>query len=218
MNKLKVMTVTLMLAVLAMTMSSCFMNKRKPGWEYMPDMAHSVAYETYSETPYLPDSMTNQKMPKGTFPLYYGFIGRLSNYKPYYYSNSTAGYDSAGLYVNDTVFTTPDDIAEGQRNFLVYCAVCHGKEGKADGTIVNNPNIKNPFPPPPSYYDKDKLALPIGKMFHTVHYGKGLMGSYASQLDQKQIWQILHFVKSMQADYLRAQAPAPARTDSTKKA
>ena len=36
----------------------------------------------------------------------------------------------------------------------------------------------------PSYSDKLK-DLPEGKMYHTLTYGKGLMGSHASQLSQK---------------------------------
>lgn len=195
-------------------MSSCFSNKRQPGWDYMPDMRYSQAYETYSADPYLKDSMTNQKMPHGTIPLYYNIIGNFSNYHPYYYSNTEAGYDSAGKFVNDTLYTSVADLLEGKRNFGIYCSVCHGATGKADGSIVVNADIKQHFPPPPSYYADDKLTLPIGKMFHTVHYGKGLMGSYAAQLDQKQVWQILHFIKGMQADYVKAQAPATS--DSTK--
>jgi hypothetical protein len=39
-------------------------------------------------------------------------------------------------------------------------------------------------------------------MFFVVHYGRNMMGSYAAQLDQVQIWKILSYVKSMQASYV----------------
>ncbi len=47
-----------------------------------------------------------------------------------------------------------------------------------------------------------------GTMFHSVTYGKGNMGSYASQLDRKQRWMIVQYVKSQQAG-------EPAAADST---
>jgi hypothetical protein len=40
--------------------------------------------------------------------------------------------------------------------------------------------------------------MPEGTMFHSVTYGKGFMGSYASQLTRKQRWMIIHYVKSRQ--------------------
>ena len=36
-------------------------------------------------------------------------------------------------------------------------------------------------------------------MFHVVTYGKNNMGSYASQLDKKQRWMVVEYVKSQQA-------------------
>jgi hypothetical protein len=67
--------------------------------------------------------------------------------------------------------------------------------------------------------------LEEGKMFHTLQYGKGLMGSHASQLNQKERWQILEWVKCLQKgitapeydakDMLKV--AAEAATDSTKK-
>jgi hypothetical protein len=35
-------------------------------------------------------------------------------------------------------------------------------------------------------------------MFHTLTYGKGLMGQHASQLNQLQRWQVLEYVKCLQ--------------------
>ena len=48
----------------------------------------------------------------------------------------------------------------------------------ADGAVVTNGG----YPPPPPYSGSLK-DLPEGKMFHTITYGKGVMGSHASQLN-----------------------------------
>ena len=40
------------------------------------------------------------------------------------------------------------------------------------------------------------VKLPEGTMFHVTTYGKGNMGSYASQLDRKQRWMVVQYIKS----------------------
>ncbi len=198
-NKLQ----TLILAsALTALISSCSDDPSKPGWEYMPDMAHSVAYETYSANPVFKDSITNRIPVKGSIPLYQGNVGQLNHFKPYKYSNSVSGYDSAGAFVKSPLANDSIQLTEGKRLFNIYCSPCHGAGGKGNGSIVENPNIKNTYPPPPSYFSDNLLALPEGKMFHSVHYGRNLMGSYASQLDQKQIWMVIGYIRSMQAHHM----------------
>jgi mono/diheme cytochrome c family protein len=54
-------------------------------------------------------------------------------------------------------------------------------------------------------------AMPEGTMFHSATYGKGQMGSYASQLNTRQRWEVITYIKSKQF-------PAGAAADSTAKA
>jgi len=42
------------------------------------------------------------------------------------------------------------------------------------------------------------VKQPVGQMYHVVTYGKGNMGSYASQLEKKQRWMVIQYVKSEQ--------------------
>lgn len=186
-------------AVLCITwLSGCFTDNRRPGWEYMPDMAHSVAYDAYSENPFFKEG-TNRLPVKGTVPMYEGYMGKVSHFTPYPYSNSVSGYDSAGVYLKSPIAATSQTIAEGERLYMIHCAVCHGKTGLGDGPIVVNDKIVNTFPPPPSYFSERLMTLPEGKMFHTIQHGRNLMGSYASQVDSREAWMIIHFIQSLQA-------------------
>ncbi|HEY1201879.1 MAG TPA: cytochrome c, partial [Niastella sp.] len=54
------------------------------------------------------------------------------------------------------------------------------------------------------------VTMPEGQMMYSVTYGKGQMGSYASQLSTTQRWQIIHYVKSKQGGGKPAAAAAPA--------
>ena len=60
----------------------------------------------------------------------------------------------------------------------------------------------------------DMKTMAEGTMFHSVTYGKNLMGSYASQLSTEQRWMIIHYIKEKQAASVSAM-PAPAN-DSIK--
>ena len=74
------------------------------------------------------------------------------------------------------------------------CMHCHGKEGQGDGQLIET----GKFPPPPAYNGPALKELPEGKMFHTITYGKGLMGSHASQLTKEERWKVIHYIQELQ--------------------
>jgi len=195
-------------------LSSCYYPKSSPGWEYMPDMANSIASETNMENDVFPDSMGQRPPVPGTIPR--------GVYEPFHYSMNLTGYDSAGLYLHFPAWLDSNSLTEGQRLFTIYCAVCHGADGKGDGTIVTAAELKNPFPPPPSYFSDALINLPEGKMYYSAHYGKNLMGPYSKLLDHNQLWEVVYYIKSLQKKSMTGAAPADstkatASADTTKK-
>jgi mono/diheme cytochrome c family protein len=88
---------------------------------------------------------------------------------------------------------TKAHIEAGMEIYTKMCSQCHGEEGKGDGALSRNGHIAGI----PSYSDKLK-DLPMGKMYHTLTYGKGLMGSHASQLSQKDRWLVIEYIKVLQ--------------------
>ncbi|HEX7845796.1 MAG TPA: cytochrome c, partial [Chitinophagaceae bacterium] len=80
-----------------------------------------------------------------------------------------------------------------------------------NGPLWNDGN--GPYPAAPKNFMSDELkAMKEGTMFHSVTYGKGAMGSYASQLSTKQRWQVIAYIKSKQAGTVAAAKPAAADT------
>ena len=57
-------------------------------------------------------------------------------------------------------------------------------------------------------------------MFHTLNYGKGLMGSHASQLSKEERWKCVMWVQELQRVAMKSAAPMPAAptADATKPA
>ncbi len=172
------------------------------GREYMPDMTHSKAYEPYVEgRTVMIDGDTVQLFPNNQAALkpVSGTVAR--GYVPYAFENTAEGYEqSAQGLVSPIDRRNEAFLAEGKVAYEINCAICHGSGGKADGAIVKN----GAYPaPPPSYFREDILVLPEGKMFHSVHYGKNLMGSYASQLSKEERWKVIAYIKNMQAKQIQ---------------
>ena len=51
-----------------MMLLSCDRHRNMPGYDFMPDMFYSQAYDAYSENPVFRDSITNQMPVYGTMP------------------------------------------------------------------------------------------------------------------------------------------------------
>jgi mono/diheme cytochrome c family protein len=189
--------------ILAIAISSCFRNPKKPGYVYMPDMHHSVAVETYDKTlnkTIFKDGLSALTPPKGTIPYAQGAIYNKSEYKPYRHTFSTEGEAAAKADVNP-IEKNEANLAEGKRLYEIYCAPCHGATGEANGTVTTANNRAFPMGAGFSYFTDANMALTDGQMFYITQYGRNLMQSYATQLNVKERWQVIAYVKQMQANY-----------------
>lgn len=188
----------LLIALIAMTAASCMRSSDSPGREYIPDMGRDVAFEGYYENPgdfHLPNRSNAQLPPEGS-------ISQATSVYPF--PNTTEGYEAAGAsFVNEFEFAEDEITGQGKYLFEIFCAVCHGEAGDGQGHLVQ---IEK-YPPPPSYFRDDILILPEGKRYHSVMYGKGLMGSYATQISHRERWLILEYVQHLQNEYIAKNAP-----------
>jgi mono/diheme cytochrome c family protein len=199
---------------LAIFASSCFRDAKKPGLEYMPDMAHPVSVETYDESknPDINANRTSNKFSalqpvKGTVPTAQGMLpfknedyDNTTSYKPYHHEFSPEGEKASDADLNP-LEKTEINLTEGKRLYEIYCSPCHGKEGNADGTVTIANNHAFPMGAPFSYFTDANLAITEGHMFYITQYGRNSMGSYASQLNPNERWKVIMYVKQMQADY-----------------
>jgi hypothetical protein len=167
---------------------SCGSDHRKPGRVYAPDMAYSRAYEFYSYNPNTSDSLTAQAPVSGTVArgsMLPDHIGEFDTILAK--SNKYNGTFSA------------EQIEEGGRLYNINCGVCHGTALDGNGPLYNGGNGKYPAAPA-NFKDPKYLNMSVGTMHHAIMFGKNLMGSYASQLDAKQRWMVLAYIKKIQAE------------------
>ena len=158
-------------------------DSNSPGIEYMPDMYRSPSVEVYNANDMYADSLGSRKPVAGTIPR--GFM-------PYMYTNDSTGYGAAGRELKNPIALTPAVLKEGEELYGKFCVHCHGATGMGDGPVA----AKLPGAPPA--YSGGLKNLPEGKIFHTITYGKGLMGSHASQLSQEERWKLVHYVQKLQ--------------------
>ncbi len=191
---------TAALALVVVLASSCVKDEDSAGYEYMPDMYRSPAVEAYVDYGLVGDNEVDslKEMQSARIPAD-GSIPYTANKEdakinmPYPYPNTTDGYEQAGAELTNPLKPTEENLAEGKRIYSFMCQHCHGEKGKGDGAVVTKGGHA-----PPSAYDGPLKDLPVGKMFHTITYGKGVMGSHASQLSKKERWQVILHVQALQ--------------------
>lgn len=195
-KNLKLITCGTFAVMLVAGFTSCGKkDANSPGFEFMPDMYRSPSLEYYGTHIINGDTINSSKLPVA------GSISR--GYIPYVYPNTTEGYEQAGLYLkNPNVYSEALE-KEGEELYGKFCVHCHGVTGAGDGKV----GAKLPGPPPA--YNGALKNLPEGKIFHTLTYGKGTMGSHASQLTQEERWKLVYFVQKLQG-------PKVVVSDSTK--
>jgi Cytochrome C oxidase, cbb3-type, subunit III len=180
--------------IMAIVIVSCGKTRRSTGRAYMPDMAYSVAYETYAPT--------EERL--GKYGAHYnnrpveGTIARGDMF-PYTLKNDSAGYAQSAMVKNPLPSLDAKDFLEASRLFLVNCGICHGSKLDGNGPLYKGGD--GPFISKPATLvgDAKYESMAEGTMFHSVTYGKNAMGSYASQLSPKQRWMIIHYIKEKQA-------------------
>ena len=210
---MKKLTIISFVAIITLVIAvGCSNVRREPGKVYMPDMAYSRAYETYSTSPVFVDGQTNREPVSGTVKRGDAYPFHIAMDKP----GDTANYYASRAVRNPLPALNADDLKEAERLYLINCAICHGAKLDGNGPLYNGGDGPYPAKPATLVGDAKYEAMPEGQMYYSTTYGKNLMGSYASQLQPKQRWMVIAYIKSKQAKPAAAAAPA-AVADSTAK-
>jgi mono/diheme cytochrome c family protein len=190
--------------------------RRDPGRVYMPDMAYSRAFETYSVTPeqreaWLKEGIHFSNVPvPGTIKRGALFPFDLTKDK----EGDTTNYVASRLVKSPLGELDAPTMVEAERLYLVNCAICHGPKLDGNGPLYKGGDGPYPAKPATLVGDAKYEAMPEGQMYYSVTYGKNKMGSYASQLETRRRWMVIAYIKSKQA-VSKATAPTPAAKDST---
>lgn len=189
-----------------------------PGETYMPDMAYSRAYETYGY-----NSLPEDHDLKSRRAYYNGnpVAGTVARGDAYTFpiAGGDSGYLQAKNYQSPMqgMQFTPAQKKEAERLYQINCGICHGTALDGNGPLWKNGD--GPYPAKPQVLNGDYAkGLSDAQMFHTITYGKGQMGSYASQLHPEQRWWIIDYIRSKQGPMTGSDSTnkvTPATADTT---
>ena len=228
-----------MLSVSVFVLSACTSNADSPGLEYMPDMYRSPALEAYvdyGEVRGRIDESKKTRLTAMTPPAFaIPYVGTDSTevrlMMPYTRLANESFKASHGMYSD--VLTKEDHytaaaadgnmiplnalnaeavLSKGKELFTAMCQHCHGEKGDGNGPMVTS----GAYNGVPNY--ADRASLSDGQMFYSIYFGKGMMGAHRSLLNKKEIWTVIHYIRSLQSpDYGKFDANGTAAVADTTK-
>ena len=185
MKNLKTLLVIAAAATLGLAACNGGGMRRNPGKIYAPDMTYSRAYDAYTANPNFTDSQTSRLPVMGT-------VARGHALPDHMVEGDTMGYKA---FTTSAKFSD-DEVKEGNRLFNIYCAICHGTALDGNGPLYASGKFAAM---PANLMGANYVKMPVGQIYAAIKYGKNAMGSYASQIDPHQRWQIIAYIKKQQA-------------------
>ncbi len=186
MNNTKSIVVASLMIGLGLASCNSGSTRRNPGKIYAPDMTYSRAYDAYTANPNFADGQTSRKPISGTVAVGHELPDHMVE-------GDTNAYKS---FTTDMRFNEAE-LAEGKRLFNIYCGICHGTNLDGQGPLYASGKFAAM---PANLNDAKYLHMSAGTMYAAIKYGKNTMGSYASQLDIKQRWMVIAYIKKVQSE------------------
>jgi mono/diheme cytochrome c family protein len=93
---------------------------------------------------------------------------------------------------------TEDVLSRGRERFNIYCAPCHSRVGDGNGMIV-----QRGYRHPPTYHQDRLRQAPLGYFFDVMTNGFGAMPDYASQIQPRDRWCIVAYIRALQLSQMK---------------
>ncbi len=219
--------------------------KNKTGHEYMPDMYHPVSYETNLYSAYSwnhwddksvftkaelsrPRHRVDGTVPRGMTAVYYGgmsatdvirgknadnaIAAQINGAAPFYYENTEEDRVRCEQEMRNPFPITANGMGRAKPLYETFCGICHGNDGGGNGALVATE--KYPAQPKNLIAD-DMIAAGGGRYYFAIMYGKNVMGAYPDKLSFEERWQVIHYIRSLQAKGKKLEYSETANTLTT---
>lgn len=138
---------------------------------------------------------------------------------PYYYADTEEERIRATREITRNPFPiTEAGLAHGKELYEIYCGICHGVKGDGLGYLVRDEDpakgiVAGIYPAAPANFLLDTFVnSSVGRMYHSIMYGKNVMGPYADKLSYQERWEVIHYIRSLQAQAKKLDYSATANT------
>lgn len=94
--------------------------------------------------------------------------------------------------LHNPVQPTAESVENGKHLFQIYCALCHGPDGKGGGPVATK------FVPPPDLTLEIFRQRTDGFLYSTIRNGGALMPGQADALSPPERWDIVNYIRHVQ--------------------
>lgn len=111
---------------------------------------------------------------------------------PYAFQNDPGGAEKQTNPLGGN--RSPEVLTLGRKTYDIYCGVCHGAGGRGDGPVAEKMAVK-----PRNLINDEAKAFSDGRIYHAITAGRGVMGSYASQITEAdRRWAVVNYLRTLQ--------------------
>jgi len=170
--------------IILLALVSCDRTRTSTGWDYMPDMYYSNAYESYTPNPNFGDNMTMRTPVEGTVSR--GMV-------PFEWEKTDEDRIAAGEALTNPLEASSHNLARGLEAYDIFCKSCHGPEGDGQGHLFTSQRY--PYPPA-SLINEQARALKDGEIYHSITVGYGIMGAHGAMIVPEDRWSIILHIRN----------------------
>ena len=153
--------------------------------EFYDPMERQPKYKAYSESAFYPDNRAMRQPPAGAVPREQLLGSR----------ELTAGLDLAGKPARAIPLpVTREFLEEGRHGFNIYCATCHGLLADGNSIVARNMNLRVP----PNLLTDFMQQKSPGELYRVIAEGYGLMASYSAELNTRERWAVVAYLRARQ--------------------
>jgi mono/diheme cytochrome c family protein len=164
------------------------------------DMHDQPKYEIYEKSnfdSFKKDESASRPIPANTVArghlkddthLYTGRLDQTGNQ-----SQSQGSGEFGGFATTFPFEVKAEDLQRGGERFNIYCSVCHDRTGTGQGIVV-----KRGYKQPPTFHSDRLRNAPAGYLFDVITRGFGAMPDYAAQIQARDRWLIVAYVRALQ--------------------
>jgi len=133
---------------------------------------------------------------------------------PYYYSDTEEERTRAIAEIQANPFPiTTEGMERGKVLYETFCGICHGNKGDGNGWLVDEANLNAKYPAAPANFLLDEhINSSNGRYYHAIMYGKNVMGAYKDKISYEERWQVIHYIRSLQAKEKKVEYSADVNT------
>jgi mono/diheme cytochrome c family protein len=147
------------------------------------DMQDQPRYEPLEASTFFADGMSSRPAVEGTVAR-----GQLRADEAFY-----TGRHGEHLVARLPIEVDQEVIERGRERYGIYCSRCHGVTGKGNGIIVSR-GLRRP----PSFHIERLRNAPAGHFFDVMTHGFGAMPRYAVQIEPRDRWAIIAYLRALQ--------------------